>query len=52
MYFVYMYETRIRKPAEIVLGRGGRREKDKGVTLIKIHPKHVCKCHSEKPLYS
>jgi hypothetical protein len=51
MYFMYMYKSRIMKPVEIVLGKAGRemRENDGGVNLIKLHCKHICKCHNEPP---
>jgi hypothetical protein len=47
MYFVYVYENRIMKPAENFLRRGkGWEGIMEGVNLIKIYCKHLCKCHS------
>jgi hypothetical protein len=44
------YENRTMKPVEIVLRREKElREKDGEVNLIKIHCKHICKCHNEFP---
>jgi hypothetical protein len=46
-----MYENRIMKAVDIVL----RREEEgcgrmmKGVNVIKVHGKHVSKCHNEFP---
>jgi hypothetical protein len=44
VYSMYLYEYTV-KPVDIVLRRG--REKNGGVNLTKVHPKHVWKCHSE-----
>jgi hypothetical protein len=40
------------KPVEIVLRRVGReiRKMMEEVNLIKIHCKHICKCHNEIPI--
>jgi hypothetical protein len=45
MHFAFMYESRIMKPAEIVLRSGGRgmRDKNGGGEPIKIYCKHICK---------
>jgi hypothetical protein len=45
MYFVFIYENRRMKPAEIVLrrGEGRRRRIMEGVNLIKIFHKHIYK---------
>jgi hypothetical protein len=46
-----MYENTIMKPVEIVLRRRREmREKGRGVNLIKIYYKHICKCHNESPI--
>jgi hypothetical protein len=50
MYFVHGYENRTIKPVEIVLRRGAEMKKnDGGLNLIKIHHKHIYKCHNEIP---
>jgi hypothetical protein len=51
MYFAYMYEYRIIKAPEIVLRRRRKEMKknDGGVNIIKIHCKHICKCHNVFP---
>jgi hypothetical protein len=44
---LYMYENRTVKPVEIVLRWGeGWGRMMRGVNLIKIHCKHICKCHN------
>jgi hypothetical protein len=50
MCFVFIFENRRVKPAEVVLrhgGGGGRRMEE--VNLTKIHCKHMCKYHHVSP---
>jgi hypothetical protein len=48
-----VFENRTIKPVEIVLrwgdGRGGSMMEG---NLIKVHCKHIWKCHNETPLYN
>jgi hypothetical protein len=52
MYFLWAYENRTMKLVEIVLRRRGEgmRENDGRINIIKIHCKHICKCHIETTL--
>jgi hypothetical protein len=53
VYFAMCTKTEQWK-LEIVLrrGEGGWGRMMEGVNLIKIHYKHMCKCHNETPLYN
>jgi hypothetical protein len=51
MSFVYVYENTAMKLVGIVLLLGIR-ENDAGVSLIKVHHKHIWKCHHETALYN
>jgi hypothetical protein len=47
--FVFIYENKRIKPAEIVLGRGGEREDD-GRVKSEIYCKHICKYYNVTPV--
>jgi hypothetical protein len=50
--FVSIYENRRMKPLEIVIKRGGRRERGRmmeGVNPTKIYYKCICKYHNVSP---
>jgi hypothetical protein len=50
MYFIFKYENRIIKAAEIVLRREGERMKENdGGGESKIHCKQICKYHNVTP---
>jgi hypothetical protein len=51
-YFIYLFENRTMKCVEIVLRRveGGIGRRMEGV--IKVHCKHIWKCHNETTLYN
>jgi hypothetical protein len=48
MYFTYLYENRTMKSPKLFL-KGRMVE---GVNLIKVHCKHLYKCHNETPMYN
>jgi hypothetical protein len=54
MYSIYLYRNRKMKLVEIVLRRGRRRcgRKMEGMSLTKVHCKHIWKSHNEMPLYN
>jgi hypothetical protein len=53
MYFAFMYENRAMKSAEDILRReGGLESVMERANVIKIHCKHIHKCHSVSPLYN
>jgi hypothetical protein len=50
----YTHKKKKKKCVEIVLRRGerGRGRMMEGLTLIKVHCKHICKCHNETSPYN
>jgi hypothetical protein len=44
--FCILYENRMMKSKG---GRGGKKDNDGGVNLIKIYYKHICKYHNTAP---
>jgi hypothetical protein len=52
MCFIYVYENKTMTHVEVVLRRdeGGWGRTMKGVNLIKIHHKYICKYHNESPI--
>jgi hypothetical protein len=45
---LFIHENSTMNHVEMVLRRGMRKN-DREVNLIKIHCKHICKCHNEPP---
>jgi hypothetical protein len=51
VFFIYLYENKTVKIIEIILSGGGVERMMVGTNLIKVHYNHICKYHSENPLY-